>query len=97
MQHEFYEDVTDETLDAFGELEVEVEPIAAPEESVVEDIVTEVDQVPAEPEVLTGVVLQRYRVTMYNPYSHVLVYDRNGSLIQTCCADYDGSGYFEAE
>lgn len=97
MQHEFYEDVTDETIEAFGELEVETEPIVEEEEPVVDDVVSEEDLAPVEPEVLTGVVLQRYRVTMYNPYSHVLVYDRNGSLIQTYCADYDGSGYFEAE
>ena len=97
MQHEFYEDVTDETLEAFGELEVEVEPIAEPEEPVVEDVAPDVDPAPVESEVLTGVVLQRYPVTAYNKYSHVLVYDRGDCLVQTHCADYDGSGYFEAE
>ena len=97
MQHEFYEDVTNETIDAFSELEVDAEPIVEVEEPVVDEIATEEVLMHVEPEVLTGVVLTRYPVTAYNKHSHVLVYDRGDCLVQTYCADYDGSGYFEAE
>ena len=53
----------------------------------------------AEPEreVLCGVVLKRCPVVSYNPYSKVLVYSRDGQLIQTNAVDYHGEGYVEVE
>lgn len=55
----------------------------------------------AEPEsdheVLCGVVLKRCPVISYNKWSHVLVYERDGELIQTNSLAYNGEGYVEVE
>lgn len=48
-------------------------------------------------EIEAAVVLKRYPVVSYNKYSKVLVYNRDGQLIQTNAIAYDGSGYVEAE
>lgn len=48
-------------------------------------------------EILCGVVLQRCPVVSYNPFSNVLVYERDGQLIQTNAITYDGSGFVEVE
>lgn len=63
----------------------------------------ELDEAPVEntnkkqPEVLCGVVLTRCPVVSYNPFSKVLVYNRDGHLIQTNAIDYHGEGYVEVE
>ena len=48
-------------------------------------------------EILCGVVLKRCPVISYNPWSKVLVYERDGELIQTNSLPYNGEGYVEVE
>lgn len=46
----------------------------------------------------TAVVKKRCKVVSYNKNSHILVYERDGNLIQTnAIHDYDGSGFIEVE
>lgn len=46
----------------------------------------------------TAVVKKRCKVVSYNKHSNVLVYERDGNLIQTnAIHDYDGSGFVEVE
>lgn len=51
----------------------------------------------SEKEILCGVVLKRCPVISYNKWSNVLVYDRDGELIQTNALQYNGEGYVEVE
>lgn len=48
-------------------------------------------------EVLTAVVLTKCPVISYNRNSGVLVYERDGKLIQTNTIQYSGEGYVEVE
>ena len=62
-----------------------------------DDYVLVEDEGPVRGECLTGVVVQKYRVISYMPATNVLVYERDGKLIQTNALDYDGSGYIYLE
>lgn len=67
-------------------------------EECVEAVAISAEELSAtDKEVETAVVLKRYPVVSYNKYSKVLVYNRDGQLIQTNVIAYDGSGYVEAE
>ena len=50
-----------------------------------------------EREILTGVVMKRCPVISYNPYSNMLVYERDGRLVYTNAIEYHGEGYVEVE
>ena len=54
-------------------------------------------EAPEDKEILCGVVLQKCPVVSFNPFSNVLVYERDGQLIQTNAMVYDGSGFIEVE
>ena len=55
------------------------------------------DEADEDKEILCGVVLQRCPVVSFNPFSGVIVYERDGQLIQTNAIPYDGSGFVEVE
>ena len=79
-----------------------IDAVFEPVEDIAENVdeaVEESAQDPAteEREVLCGVVLKRCPVVSYNKYSNVLVYERDGQLIQTNAIDYHGEGYVEVE
>lgn len=77
---------------------VDVEYVDVEQETL--DAFQEVDKAKdqeQEHEILTGVVLTKCRVVSYNPFSNIVVYERDGQLIQTNAIQYDGSGYVEVE
>ena len=79
-----------------------IDAVFEPVEDAVENVDVVVEEAEHEPvsderEVLCGVVLQRCPVVSYNKYSNVLVYERDGRLIQTNAIDYHGEGYVEVE
>lgn len=66
-------------------------------EEIPEESIEREKNMPESKEVLCGVVLRRCPVVSYNPFSNVLVYDKDGQLIQTNDIVYDGSGFVEVE
>ena len=48
-------------------------------------------------DILVGVVLKRCPVISYNKWTNILVYEKDGVLIQTNAIDYHGEGYVEVE
>jgi hypothetical protein len=80
------ETVAQDTLDAFKVVEPEV----------IDAEITE-DAPAPERDIITGVVLKKCPVVMWNPGLNVIVYNRDGQLIQTNTIDYHGEGYVEVE
>lgn len=67
-------------------------------EDVVKEIPVDIAELSeTDEDVIVGVVLTKCRVIAYNKASNVLVYERDGQLIQTNALAYDGSGYVEVE
>ncbi len=77
-------------------VDVEFDEIA-PAENDIEMQPADTEAASAEREVLCGVVLRRCPVVSFNPFSNVLVYERDGQLIQTNALEYHGEGYVEVE
>ena len=77
------EDATEDTISAFD---------------TVSEITPAKTYAHVAPEVITGVVLTRCKVISYNPYSNIIVYERDGQQYQTnAITDYHGEGYIEIE